>query len=79
MGKMRVFLVEPKRTISKENTREWLNEKRAKELASGRHNGIRYTPGNIEAMTGIPARKIEKMIKHRVHKDEMRPDGKLDK
>ena len=78
MGKVRVIFVPPKRSISKENKKEWLNEKRAKELASGRHNGIKYNPGNIEAMTGIPARKIEKMIKHGVRSDEMKKDGKID-
>lgn len=63
--------------ISRENAKEFHNEKRVKELASGRHNGIKYNPGNIEAMMEIPASKIEKMIKHNVNESEMPKDGKI--
>ena len=63
--------------ISQENKQEWRNEKRAKELCSGRHDGIKYTPGNVEAMTGISAAKVEKMLRHGVSDKEMPKDGKL--
>lgn len=77
MGKPKVFLVTTQKQISKENRKEWENEKRAKEL---HRRG--YGVGNIEAMmdsgTGkIPAKKIEKWIKTKRDSREMRMDGRL--
>jgi len=63
--------------ISRENSKEWHNEKRARELASGRHNGIKYNVGNIEVMMQVPAKHVEKWLKHGVSEREMPRDGKL--
>ena len=69
-------------TISRENKTEWRNEKRAKELALGLHNGIKYRSDNISAMMysksgNIRQQHVEKWLKHNANPNEMKLDGKL--
>jgi len=63
--------------ISKENKTEWINERRAKELA---RRG--YRPENIETMmfsthNNIRGRQVRKWLKHNVKAAEMPLDGSL--
>ena len=63
--------------ISKENQAEWHNERRAKMLASGMVNGIKYKPENVAAMmyskeNNIREHHVRKMIKKEVNPREMK-------
>lgn len=63
--------------ISRENKREWMNEKRAKEL---QRRG--YKSHQIEAMmyakdNNIRGQQIKKWLKHETKPGEMVLDGKL--
>lgn len=58
--------------ISRENVKEYQNERRVKELS---RRG--YDPGQISAMMQISTGQVQKMKRHTVNPSEMRIDGTL--